>query len=75
MIDGVKPNEREIKALEIAFAGADVKGAMDKARTGKNGFIIQDDGKEIKLRPCKPLGPLWKAGSRYRQHGPTIPKH
>ena len=64
MIDGVKPNEREIKALEIAFAGADVKGAMDKARTGKNGFIIQADGKEIQLRTMPAIGAVMEGGKQ-----------
>ena len=64
MMDGVKPTQREIKAMEIAMAGADVKGAMDKARTGKNGFVIQHDGKEIKLRTLPAIGAVMEGGKQ-----------
>ena len=64
MIDGVEPTPRETKAMEIAMAGADIKGAMDKARTGKNGFIIQDDGKEIQLRTMPAIGAVMEGGKQ-----------
>lgn len=66
MTDGVEPNEREIKAMEIAFAGADVKGAMDKARKGKNGFVIQDGEEEITLRTMPAIAAVMEGGKQVR---------